>query len=1151
MKKIIFLVSFFLIPFVSFSQLSENFNDGSFYGADRPVEWTGDTNKFTVNDDFQLQLNASNADTLAQLTTALDFSRNMQWEWWMKMDYSPSETDYVNVFLCCDEDSLTGDPNGLFVRIGSADKNVCLMRAEKEHANDTLIKGAENRLSNSTVALRLKAVLDNEGNFSLYSKLDDESEYVLEGSCNISETYESIVFGIACYFSPGHSNGFYFDNFLVEELDPEPIPTPNSSLVEDFGDGLFYGIDRSVEWTGDTSKFTVNGDFQLQLDAPGDGSPAQLKTALDFSQNRQWEWWMKMDFSPTADNYVKVFLCSDTNSLIGDLNGLFVRIGHTDKNVCLMQAQKGKNNKTLIKGAVKRLDKPMVALRLKAVLDNDGNFNLYSKLDDENEYILEGSCNISETYESAVFGIVCYFIPSRNDDFYFDDFLAGEPEDEPEPEPEPEPESNPTPNSSLVEDFSDELFYGDNRSVEWTGDTSKFTVNGNFQLQLDAPGDGSPAQLKTALDFSPNRQWEWWMKMNLNPTAANYANVFLCSDEDSLTGKSNGLFVRIGYTGKNVCLMQAQKGKNNKTLIKGAENRLNNSMVALRLKAVLDNDGNFNLYSKLDGENEYVFEGSCNISETYESSVFGIVCYFSSTHGKDFYFDDFWVGEPEDEPAPNPEPKPNLTPNSSLVEDFSDGLFQGKNRSVEWTGDISKFAVNNALQLQLNAPGDGSPAQLKTALDFSPNRQWEWWMKMDFSPTAANYAKVFLCCDENNLTGKPNGLFVRIGYTNKNICLMQAQKEKNNKTLIKGAEKRLDKKTVALRLKAVLDNDGNFNLYSKLDDENEYVLEGSCNISETYESSIFGVVCYFSSTRGKDFYFDDFLVREPESDNSAPNPEPETDPEPGDIVINEILYDPPAGCAEYVEIYNNSDKIFDLRFLSFTTRKPSDGSLNTSYPLSGSETLFHPGDYLVITKSRDLVCPFFNCRPGSLFAELSIMPALANASGCAVIRDNKTGAVIDEFAYNAGMHTIGSGNKKGISLERSDFNRPANSADNWYSASAESGFGTPGYQNSQKTDQTGIEKISIVYPQFSADNYSIRYQLDKSGYHCRALIYDVTGKTVNTIADTELSGTEGRLLWNGKGSSGQPLVAGIYIVYIEVYNMDGDVQKFRKPVVVK
>jgi hypothetical protein len=272
----------------------------------------------------------------------------------------------------------------------------------------------------------------------------------------------------------------------------------------------------------------------------------------------------------------------------------------------------------------------------------------------------------------------------------------------------------------------------------------------------------------------------------------------------------------------------------------------------------------------------------------------------------------------------------------------------------------------------------------------------------------------------------------------------------------------------------------------------------------------------------------------------------------GEIVINEILFNPPTGGNEYVEIYNKSEKAFDLRFLSITSRKPSDGSLNKTYPLSGTPLLLQPQEYLVITKSRDLVCTFFNCQPSSFYTELSVMPSLANASGCAVLLNNKTEEIIDEFAYNEKMHAEGISNKKGISLERIDFNLPSDNPTNWHSASAESGFGTPGYVNSQHSSITGIDEgINIVYPEVSFGNYTIHYHFNSSGYRCRAYVYDSLGRMVNTIANNKLLGSEGDLIWDGQGSSGQKLISGVYIIYVEVYDVKGNVKKFRKPVVIK
>jgi hypothetical protein len=166
--------------------------------------------------------------------------------------------------------------------------------------------------------------------------------------------------------------------------------------------------------------------------------------------------------------------------------------------------------------------------------------------------------------------------------------------------------------------------------------------------------------------------------------------------------------------------------------------------------------------------------------------------------------------------------------------------------------------------------------------------------------------------------------------------------------------------------------------------------------------------------------------------------------------------------------------------------------------------------------------------------------------------NNKTSEVVDEFAYNEKMHSEGISNKKGVALERVSFNRPSDDAGNWLSASAQSGYGTPGYQNSQQSNPTGVtEDITVDYPEIGFDNYRIHYRLNSPGYRCQARVFDSLGRIVNTVANNELLGAEGDLIWNGKGGSGQKLTTGIYIIYVEIYNMKGTVKKFRKPTVVK
>jgi len=500
----------------------------------------------------------------------------------------------------------------------------------------------------------------------------------------------------------------------------------------------------------------------------------------------------------------------------------------------------------------------------------------------------------------------------------------------------------------------------------------------------------------------------------------------------------------------------------------------------------------------------------------------------------------------------------SVTAFAQFSDNFNDGLFQGEMREVNWTGDVAEFRVNEALQLQLNSSVANSPAQLRTPSSMAANTRWKFYVKMNFNPTASNYAKVYLTSDEPNLNADLNGLFVRIGYTDKNICLMRSKKGSNNSTLIAGERQRLNLTSVAVTIKATLDTDGKFNLYSRLETESDFVLEGSCDLSDIPVSNWFGLVCIFTATRSAHFFFDNFVVQDlDEEDLDEEDPKPDL-PQEGDVIINEILFNPPTGGNEYVELYNRSDKTFDLRYLSITSRRPSDGSFNTIYPLTASPLLLHPGEYVVVTRNRNLVCEFFDCREESLFAEPTSMPSLANTSGCAVILNNVTNEIVDQFYYSETMHSksIPSSARKGVALERIHPDLPADEASSWASASSQSGYGTPGYINSQYSEHTGIQNpndnfIAIEYPALGDDRYGIRYRLDKPDYNGRLFIYDAVGRKVNTVINNELLGSQGVIYWNGQSASGRKLQSGIYIVYLEIVDLSGVVHKFKTPAVVR
>ena len=758
--------------------------------------------------------------------------------------------------------------------------------------------------------------------------------------------------------------------------------------------------------------------------------------------------------------------------------------------------------------------------------------------------------------------------------------------------------------SQVSDSFNDGLFRSTptvTRSVEWTGDVEKFSVNPDFQLQLNAPTTGSPAQLKTESELSANAFWEWWMKYDFNPTSSNYAKVFLCSDAPDLTGDLNGLFIRAGYTNKNLCLV-SQKGKTTKILIEGTTDRLNNTAVSLHVRATLDKGGTFCLYSKLDGEPDYVLEGTCSLTDAFSGTYFGVVCTFSSTRNQSFYFDDFLVRElrddEQDEGGVVPPSDPELPEEGDVV--FSEimanpGTGSADPEYVELYNRSDKtFNLKNCLFYYGTTSYKLPDAEIKPDDYFVLTKttavaNFQGAIKVlgvSSFPTLANAGKLLMfglsdgtliswfeysdamygsaekkaggwsleCIDWNNKSNTASN------WTGSNDTGGTPGKENSVKAVNPDAEipaitgiQTLSDTEVKLTFSKPMNR-------QTLTDKSAYALSDHSfeiqaltpNYPQGTEVTVQlnalppeGVLVDLELTGVKDlsgFELDNKTVLLGSGYEASAN----------DIVINEILFNPPTGGNEYVEIYNKSDKAFDLRYLSITSRKPSDGSLNKLYELASTPLLLQPQAYLVITKNQDLVCSFFDCHPSSNFVELSVMPSLANASGTAVLLNNRTNEIIDEFAYNENMHTAGISNKKGIALERTDFNRPASDADNWHSASQSSGYGTPGYQNSQYSPVTGTaDGIAVTLPEINSDNYLIHYRFQSPGYRCRAYVYDSMGRMVTVIANNELLGTEGDLRWNGKRGSGQTLSSGIYLIYMEVYDANGVVKTFKKPVVVK
>jgi hypothetical protein len=275
-------------------------------------------------------------------------------------------------------------------------------------------------------------------------------------------------------------------------------------------------------------------------------------------------------------------------------------------------------------------------------------------------------------------------------------------------------------------------------------------------------------------------------------------------------------------------------------------------------------------------------------------------------------------------------------------------------------------------------------------------------------------------------------------------------------------------------------------------------------------------------------------------------------PEWGNIIVNEILFDPLPGEAEYIELYNNSALVVDPAALFISSVNEQSGDTGKPVWLSPIHRSLMPGDYYTITTDRNSVLRCYPGSGGSAVYEIPALPSLPDGGGTLLLFSRSCN-LTDQVTFNADMHSDILSGLSGISLEKIYPSAPSLEASSWHSAAGTSGWGTPGVINSVFMDQAvGGGEISLSSTRLSPDNdgfedilqITVKSELPEVVITCT--VFSDRGIPLRHLAQN-LTGTGINILyWDGKDDSGLTVNRGLYILFFHLAGMDGRTSRFRK-----
>ncbi len=285
-------VTIFCISFSSISQVIDDFSDGDL--SLNPA-WTGSTGNFSFNaTEGKLQSQGPTATATYFISTPNKFIHETSWEFNVQLNFDPSTSNYMDIFLVSDQEDLTGNLNGYFIRIGDSGSTDGIDLYRQEGSSTVRIADGPDGQVASSPNVSLKVSRNATGDWEVWADLLGGTNFSSEILTASDDTFQSTnFFGFVVHQTSTRNDDFYFGSpKITAKLLIESVEVTSKNNLK-----ILFNQPITDASGSESSNFIISNSIPIiAINRSADNSSQVELTSGDLTTNA---------YSLTASNLIK------------------------------------------------------------------------------------------------------------------------------------------------------------------------------------------------------------------------------------------------------------------------------------------------------------------------------------------------------------------------------------------------------------------------------------------------------------------------------------------------------------------------------------------------------------------------------------------------------------------------------------------------------------------------------------------------------------------------------------------------------------------------------------------------------------------------------------------------------------------------------